>query len=419
MTKSLKNMSEDISNEINKINSISIFTDSCSGVLYVEDTKCGELRWAISPWHKGLVVCRKIDFSWTVEVKPPDLDLIALGKLDHCKQEVERFFKYIPSEVLKFVEQFESFNLQMLKTLKSSNVARELVTKSPALLWRLLNYLLNNSSFTEKIEDFKSIKRLEIIRMIYGDYKKSVLILMDRFLKRVVFSQYSVCDSINMIHLDVAVKSQKTLKALGAMKKIPIILLGFLFSHPELVTYPLIFRFSAVGNWAEETFHIWQWRLEKNHMYCRDALTAARLLRIPNARRVLNRCKNVCELRELHGEWVWRLNASNTFEHSTEPFPAPPITGTSAIEAIKNGEDLSREGREMRHCISIYCVSVYAGNNYVYRVLRPERGTLLLANKDGYWSIEEFRLEKNKSPRKESWDCVRNWHDTYHKSFSR
>lgn len=97
----------------------------------------------------------------------------------------------------------------------------------------------------------------------------------------------------------------------------------------------------------------------------------------------------------------------------------PPVSGTLDIEAIKNGEELSLEGRKMGHCISSYCVSIYAGNNYVYRVLRPERGTLLLANKDGYWSIEEFRLAKNKSPRKESWDCVRNWHDSYLESLSR
>lgn len=142
---------------------LSLFTDSCSGVLYINNVKSGDLQFAISPWHKGLNVYRKVGYSWIIETKPPNLDLIALSRQNYCKQEIGKFFKYFPEDVLKFAEQFESFNFQMLKALKTSKVARELVTKSPALLLRFLNYLLENNSPVKRIADFEGLKRLDLI----------------------------------------------------------------------------------------------------------------------------------------------------------------------------------------------------------------------------------------------------------------
>lgn len=113
---------------------------------------------------------------------------------------------------------------------------------------------------------------------------------MDRFLKKIIYSQYSYFDLINMVHLDIAVKSTKYRKALGAMAEIPMTLLDFLLSHPEYVSYPLIFRLAVGKSWSEETSDVWKAQLGENHMYYRDALTAGRLLRVPSARRTLNRC---------------------------------------------------------------------------------------------------------------------------------
>ncbi len=151
-----------------------------------------------------------------------------------------------------------------------------------------------------------------------------------------------------------------------------------------------------------------------------DALTAANILQISNARKSLKQCKDVWELHHLHNTWA--ENASShieRLENTNQPFPEPPIPGTSGIIPIKKVSELFLEGKEMRHCISIHSNDIYSGKRYAYRVLTPQRGTLMLYKRIDYWCIQEFRLDQNKSPSEESWSYVRKWYDQHSGSLSR
>jgi hypothetical protein len=75
----------------------------------------------------------------------------------------------------------------------------------------------------------------------------------------------------------------------------------------------------------------------------------------------------------------------------TLPFPPPPIRGNGLLVPIASAEDLTREGREMRHCVADYADDVRAGIVYYYRWLGDERATVQLAAGEdcGTWLVEE------------------------------
>lgn len=77
----------------------------------------------------------------------------------------------------------------------------------------------------------------------------------------------------------------------------------------------------------------------------------------------------------------WTLRA---YRRSGEPdpealrFPAPPLPGTRSIVPIAHLAMLLDEGDEMRHCIARYEEHLLSGRLVAYRVLGPERATLLI-----------------------------------------
>lgn len=72
------------------------------------------------------------------------------------------------------------------------------------------------------------------------------------------------------------------------------------------------------------------------------------------------------------------------------PFPPPPIPGDAALQPIRDGEALVREGRDLRHCVGDYVGEVHAGRRYFYRWLEAERATVELSlGEDLRWRLSE------------------------------
>lgn len=401
-------MFEETKNVKIKFGRETFFTDSGSGVLYILDGKSNELQFAISPWHKGLKIHKKVGFDWIAYPGHMIFDLITFSKLENCKHETGKFLKFVPGDIVSFVRRFPYNQLALLRVLKISELARELRSTSPVLFWKLVDHLCRKSDSIEEIRKLDGGKRLDVIKLIYGEFPKSELISMDRFLRRVKLCQRRFVSPMNMIPVDAGVRSSECRQALSAMKEIPVILLGCLFANPEYLSCPVIFRFPIIEKLKKSGIEALEYELRTNYEIYQDALGTAHLLEVPHARRALNQCKSVQELGNLHDEWVGKLNAK-TSDHSATPFPDPPLPCIPGIEPIKNATELSMEGRLMNHCVSTYHLSIYAGRKYVYRVLRPERGTLMLQNIGNYWDIKEFKLAYNEEPSETSWDHVRNW----------
>jgi len=91
-------------------------------------------------------------------------------------------------------------------------------------------------------------------------------------------------------------------------------------------------------------------------------------------------------------------------------FPDPPITipihtqpANLSIEPIRSPRDLYEEAVSQNNCVFRYLKAIEAGKAVVYRVTKPERGTVMLRRSDdNAWIITEFRAARNRPIRKET-----------------
>jgi hypothetical protein len=97
-------------------------------------------------------------------------------------------------------------------------------------------------------------------------------------------------------------------------------------------------------------------------------------------------------------------------------FPRPPLEGIDSsklkIEPLKSVRALFREGKEMGNCITTYARSILDGNHFAYKMLHPERATILLRKKPSDWCPVEIRTHENKYAPADAIDLVFRWAGT-------
>jgi hypothetical protein len=96
------------------------------------------------------------------------------------------------------------------------------------------------------------------------------------------------------------------------------------------------------------------------------------------------------QLHRTHNSLVERINCEQTDELLHYHFPGPPLPGTEQIVPLCEPRALLDEGRTMHHCAASYAPDVAAGGAYFYRVLAPERATLLLRREGSQWGVGEI-----------------------------
>ncbi len=91
--------------------------------------------------------------------------------------------------------------------------------------------------------------------------------------------------------------------------------------------------------------------------------------------------------------WVLRMRKGVSYKR----LPLPPFPGTEWIRPLKTVEAIAREGWEQEHCAASYISLVAEGRQYLYRVLKPLRGTLAISRYTGTrrWYPSQFRQAAN------------------------
>lgn len=91
--------------------------------------------------------------------------------------------------------------------------------------------------------------------------------------------------------------------------------------------------------------------------------------------------------------WVLRMRKGGAYKR----LPLPPFPGTEWIQPLKTVEAIAREGWEQEHCAASYISLVAEGRQYLYRVLKPLRGTLAISRQAGTrrWYPSQFRQLAN------------------------
>ncbi len=101
--------------------------------------------------------------------------------------------------------------------------------------------------------------------------------------------------------------------------------------------------------------------------------------------------------------------------YTMDPFPPPPLQGNDAIRPLTTPAELIAEGNAQYNCVGnrvSYEPSIRAGRCYIYRVLTPERATLSIVRRDAHcWAIGELKARGNRAVGPATRRAVRNWLD--------
>ncbi|MGC3990167.1 MAG: hypothetical protein QM796_10895 [Chthoniobacteraceae bacterium] len=92
--------------------------------------------------------------------------------------------------------------------------------------------------------------------------------------------------------------------------------------------------------------------------------------------------------------------------------PLPPIPGTKTIIPLSTIESLEEEGQLQRHCVANYECLVEYGEFYCYRVLKPERVTLVIIYSEGRWFIHELLGAGNSQVSERTVKAITRWLNT-------
>jgi len=121
------------------------------------------------------------------------------------------------------------------------------------------------------------------------------------------------------------------------------------------------------------------------------------------------------QMLEVHDMMVERTNRAYEERLVTEGHPdlrtfaRPPVPGTDDIVPLDDERKLIEEGLAQHHCIASYAEEVAEGDAYVYRMLRPERATVLLRRGRGAWYVAEVRGPHNREPMPATQDVLDRW----------
>lgn len=106
------------------------------------------------------------------------------------------------------------------------------------------------------------------------------------------------------------------------------------------------------------------------------------------------------QILERHRAKLERRVAAELSNHNVE-LPPPPLSGIRAkgfhIEPLTTIREIFREGHKMHNCIAAYVRHVAAGSHYIYRLLVPQRATVLLIRRLDDWYPIQTRTFNNRA----------------------
>lgn len=91
-------------------------------------------------------------------------------------------------------------------------------------------------------------------------------------------------------------------------------------------------------------------------------------------------------------------------------FPPPPVQGIETVVPITSTLELMQEGYIQNNCVADYLALVVAEKKYyAYRVLAPERCTLMLKKDGNTWKPLELKCRRNRPASKETSVAINQW----------
>lgn len=362
------------------------------------------IQLASGKWHPFEPEFRILAPTNALPLDVPESDKV---RLQEKYEAFGAFRSELPAAIAESVEPFNCYQWPLMRLLKRSVPARDLVKANPVLAYALANNEQLTASPTPDVTITRAVRYSRLKqREILGYLGFPATEAMVKLFKKV---------SVDTVHpglirkLRQCATSPETLKMLAHLPKLTTGVI-FLAGQPggaHLLTSKLLQEVEE--NPEEQTV------APTGDLLC-DILTLAHemdftsRLRPFRSRRDVEFCHGRMEL--LHLDYLARKqqeirNRINGYTRRVREeklkirsarFPPPPFPGTASIVPLESYAELKRESAEQNNCVGrsrAYADKVLSGETYIYRVLAPERHTLSIVKRGGCWQIGELQMHRN------------------------
>ncbi|MFH2124115.1 MAG: PcfJ domain-containing protein [Pseudomonadota bacterium] len=383
----------------------------------------------LSSWENGAAIAEFIDGEW---VPHDDSYMIVLGEdrkftdnpyVDRYQRnsisvshEVWVHFKNtVPEEIQKIVERFRYSQLQILKALRYCPELIELAQSCLLLFWLIVQYAKANNHIGIKLCSLIRQKRRKILTCLgFGNSETSSAV---RFLSKI---NIPLLIDEDLFCITDILRSEEKLMMLRHYELITKTHLMAVSDYSHLLKYGFI-RSELSQDISPGTFK----RLAD---LFNDTCNIGEILQKGNLEDFFRNCRSGWHLERFHDSLVEEMDKEEIHNELTKRlavkygniiFPPPPVLGNKHIRPILSLASLKNEGKILEHCIFSFAEEIFKKKCFCYKILNPERGTLLINLKNGTPVIGAIHLKKNNPPSPETIKSVNEWLEIFMKTMVR
>jgi hypothetical protein len=303
------------------------------------------------------------------------------------------FIKQVPSRAVELAKRFSFRQLQLLQVMHEGEWAAELLESFPTLAWLAVDARCRGA--IDMPRDFWRLKRKEIIRHItHGAWGTAEMRLLEK-----VKVEDGSADELYCIRSFLGRPEVSLLRHFDSIDVIDM---------QHLREWPQVVDFSFAADALRMARSLCR-GIERIRRCVEDSVRLGETLQLDPLPQIA-RCSTVREVYRLHDRWTAKLNQIRLEERlKGVTFPAPPFPGTNFIIPLDTPVALAQEGCEMRHCVGSYIDAVARGSRFVYRVMAPERATVMLRRRGGGWALDEIQCAANRPPSDATVRATREW----------
>ena len=283
---------------------------------------------------------------------------------DSCSEYIDQ----IPVQVLQMQKSYRAESFGMLMLLRGNKYLTKLCGYS-TLFWLLFRQA--KSDHWSKIEflDVCNQGELAILDACHLPANPIALELLTKITAN-NFAQHQY-DWIQRLFTELDCTNLNAIRA-----DLPDHLIQFLLRHPELQHFKLIQHLNKSD--YHELLRTIRGIMQLAEELKIDSVNVMKKAResdsIPALKSLENRLRAAITNRLLH-DYEKTLGSATG---ASNCFPSPPLADCKNIVALTNAAELLAESKALQHDLITFAEGICAGNYYAYKILKPERATLLL-----------------------------------------
>ena len=358
-----------------------------------------EVCLRISTWSEGLNVQYQEGESWHNSLHDPNIPIF--NKSDYeSDHPVRSFIERIPDDVLTKVKQFNMNQLTMMRLLKAYPISIDILEHSPSVYCMFADWVQSNEvQITEAVTVLKQ-KRRNILEIIFN---KPVREASVRFLNKHIANGH---DRLELDTLKKACLDSRLLEGFNRIDSLGWNELRMAVRFQFLISNQ--FFWDAVQNGVEVSY------LQSK---LRDIKSLAEQLETSDYQASIERCQTVEDLTNLHDRWTERLYEVDDEDierrflsrYGTQLFPEPPIPGNNDIIPIVTSSELFKEVQRLNCFAETVVNEIINDEIFIYKVCRPERGTIELRIENEKPMKCNFISALNSSPSLDTKNMIHEW----------